>query len=37
MDSGELCVMIFFGSTDAKIVCRQLGYTGAAEYDSLSL
>ena len=26
-----------FGQTDANTVCRQQGYTGAAEYDSLSL
>ena len=26
-----------FGLTDANTVCRQLGYTGAAAYDTLSL
>ena len=26
-----------FGSTDANTVCRQLGYTGAARYNSLTL
>ena len=26
-----------FGLTDANTVCRQLGYTGAARYNSLTL
>ena len=25
-----------FGQTDANTVCKQLGYTGAADYDELT-
>ena len=34
---GNICYNYYYGSTEANVICHQLGYTGASSYSRAGL